>query len=101
MTIDRDLLHRNWLLTKVAERRNCNRSKLIGFETLLKSYRSHNRDSTETFSRVNLPFQLQTQIDEKYNIGSSDSSAKAFHSKLRGQNEQYGTVHNVNLFEIR
>lgn len=74
--------------------------KLTGFENFLKSCRSHNTEGVESTARVEVSFQVQTHIFEKYNLRWTSSSATFVYLELLGNEEHYGTVRDDNSFEI-
>lgn len=83
--IDLKHLHRKWLASKENDRIKLFRPKLIGFETSLTTCRTKDTEYEKSTSRIDLVFQVQTHIYEKYNLGLSDSSAKDFYVELRGK----------------
>lgn len=93
-------LHRKWLTAKGPDKIELYHPKLVGFEHFLKSCRSRSTDSVESTARISLPFQVQTHISQKYNLGWNDSSARVVYVELRGHEEHYGTVQDDSSFEI-
>lgn len=89
-----------WLCLKQPGRFELYHPKFIGFEHFHKSCRSRSTDSVESSARVPLPFQVQTHISQKYNLGWSDSCARMVYVELRGHKEQYGAIQDDAEFEI-
>lgn len=83
-SIDLKYLHRKWLSSKGTVRIKMYHSKVIGFEHFLVLCWAIRTDCVETTSRIDFPFQEQTCIFEKYNLGLSDTSAKVIFVELCG-----------------
>lgn len=58
-----------------------------------------NIDSEESTARINLPFLLQTNICEKFNLGFSESKAGVVHVQLRGHEEPYRALQEGHSFK--
>lgn len=67
--VELKMLHRKWLQADGSDRIEVYHPKLIGFERFLKSYRTRSTDKIESTARINLPYQVQTHISEKFNLG--------------------------------
>lgn len=51
-------------------------------------------------ARIILPYQVQTHIFEKFNLGWSESRAKVVYLEFRGQEDQYGAAQDNDSFEV-
>lgn len=48
---------------------------MIGFEHLLKAYRTRNTEKVESAARITLLFHFQTHIPGTFNLGWADGNA--------------------------
>lgn len=70
------IFHRRWLLSKEKDKIKLYIPNPIRFEHHLKSHRLRSGDKVEFMARINVPFQVQTHISDKFNHVWADSSAR-------------------------
>lgn len=98
--VDLSMMHRKWLTAAGPEKIESYHPKLTGFENALKAYREHCKDDVVSTARISLPFQVETHIHAKYNLGWRDSTARMVYVDLKGHEEHYSLVQDENTFEI-
>lgn len=73
---------------------------MFGFEKFVKSCRMQIVDGVESTAKLALLFQVQTYVSEKYNFGWADCNARNVYVILRGNENNYGAIHDNSSFEI-
>lgn len=71
-----ETLHKKWLISEGEYRFKIYHPKVFGFETALHKLRNQTSDIVESVARTLLPFPVQPQIEQKYNLGWKESTAR-------------------------
>ncbi len=62
--------------------------------------RARASDEVKSTAQIPLPFQVQTRIDAKYNLGWKGSDARVVYVDLKAMAEDYAVTNDIDEFEI-
>lgn len=97
---DLSVMHKKWLNSRAADIIGVYHPKYIGFETALNALRNNECDNLHSATRISLPFPVQTNFGERFNLGWIDDSTRIVYVDLKAYEDNDSLLRDENSFEL-